>query len=537
MSDVFRIASNSPASERRVHLRQRVLLSCMQLENRNGGIILDISEHGLALQAVRSLVNQSPTMRFQLSQSDAWIETQGRIAWISDSRRTAGVEFVGLPVEARDQIRQWISLTVHPSGSAEESLLGEQIQPVTEVLPARGPESLVSVPEPTRLVAENQGEHPIAEYPAGVPPSSDRGDTEHVAQNCVLNSATLASPENVKVAAGPPFRLSYQGTMFEREIRDDEPTLGGFTGLTFAAVLLVSAFFFLGRQFHRIVNIHLGQKVIAPAKVSVLPADSPLNSTTLSVASDLLDEQGFVLQVGAMNREENADALAESLHQKNFPAFVAWRETDRFYRVVVGPYNDVDSTLRVKEQLQKQGFDVFRTPWNPSAKPNPTPVASSVSAQANHTRRNVLPTHRARALTRVPTELKTEGGLSRSKQLANGDMNHAAGMSMGRPSEQSTDQPESRLRLDAPIPPPTLEGVTLGASETLGTISLISNPPGAEVYVDDSFVGQAPATLSLTPGKHSIRAFASDYKNWSQWITVEGGSQTQMTATLEKQLN
>jgi hypothetical protein len=35
--------------------------------------------------------------------------------------------------------------------------------------------------------------------------------------------------------------------------------------------------------------------------------------------------------------------------------------------VFVGPFSDVDSTLRVREQLKEQGFEAFRTPWNPSA--------------------------------------------------------------------------------------------------------------------------------------------------------------------------
>ena len=80
-----------------------------------------------------------------------------------------------------------------------------------------------------------------------------------------------------------------------------------------------------------------------------------------------LADDRFVLQVGAMAHEENADALAESLRQRNFPVNVSRSGTSRLYRVVVGPYNDVDSTLRVKEQLKKQWFEAFRMAWNPSA--------------------------------------------------------------------------------------------------------------------------------------------------------------------------
>jgi len=76
-----------------------------------------------------------------------------------------------------------------------------------------------------------------------------------------------------------------------------------------------------------------------------------------------MDHSAFVLQVGAMVHEENANALANSLRQMNFPAFVFKSPTDRFHRVVVGPYNGVDATLRAKNQLEKRGFRSIRKEW------------------------------------------------------------------------------------------------------------------------------------------------------------------------------
>jgi hypothetical protein len=72
------------------------------------------------------------------------------------------------------------------------------------------------------------------------------------------------------------------------------------------------------------------------------------------------------------------------------------------------------------------------------------------------------------------------------------------------------------------------------ASEALATISVTSNPDGAEIYVDDSFVGKSPATMQLKPGQHSIRAFAKNCQNWSQWITVGANSQVNLAATMVK---
>jgi len=66
-----------------------------------------------------------------------------------------------------------------------------------------------------------------------------------------------------------------------------------------------------------------------------------------------------------MRHKDNADALAKSLGNMNFPAFVSKREGDRLYRVIVGPYHDVDSMLKVKEELRKQDLDAIGIQWNP----------------------------------------------------------------------------------------------------------------------------------------------------------------------------
>ena len=104
-------------------------------------------------------------------------------------------------------------------------------------------------------------------------------------------------------------------------------------------------------------------------KRETLPRTASRRNHSVAVFDDLSSgrEDNLAAVRGAMTHEENAMALADSLHQNNFPAFVSRRGTDHFYRVVVGPYSDVDSALRVKEQLKKAGFDAFRTPWNPSA--------------------------------------------------------------------------------------------------------------------------------------------------------------------------
>ena len=72
------------------------------------------------------------------------------------------------------------------------------------------------------------------------------------------------------------------------------------------------------------------------------------------------------------------------------------------------------------------------------------------------------------------------------------------------------------------------------ASKEEGKIILTSVPDGADVYVDDSFVGNAPATLKLPAGKHTVRVSQSGYAAWTKEISVFAGSEVNMKATLEK---
>jgi hypothetical protein len=79
----------------------------------------------------------------------------------------------------------------------------------------------------------------------------------------------------------------------------------------------------------------------------------------------------------------------------------------------------------------------------------------------------------------------------------------------------------------APAPPPAV-------AEEKGKILVSSTPDGAEVYVDDAFVGNAPATLILSSGKHIVRIAQEGYKDWAKEVSVFAGSEVGLKAALEK---
>jgi TonB family protein len=102
--------NDSDTAERRQHPRQMVnSLAYLDIGPDNGGIIVNISEGGLALHAVGSLPpDPLIELRMQFSKSMKRMETTGKVAWTSGSKKDAGIEFIDLPEEDYLQIKEWL---------------------------------------------------------------------------------------------------------------------------------------------------------------------------------------------------------------------------------------------------------------------------------------------------------------------------------------------------------------------------------------------------------------------------------------------
>jgi len=76
--------------------------------------------------------------------------------------------------------------------------------------------------------------------------------------------------------------------------------------------------------------------------------------------------------------------------------------------------------------------------------------------------------------------------------------------------------------------------VPVAATDQKGRISVSSDPDGADIYVDSNFVGNAPATLKLTPGKHTVKVSQQGYQPWSKDVSVFADSDVNLKAALSK---
>ncbi len=90
---------------------------------------------------------------------------------------------------------------------------------------------------------------------------------------------------------------------------------------------------------------------------------------------------------------------------------------------------------------------------------------------------------------------------------------------------------EGDMRLDmskfgvTPAPPAAASSNTLLASNgSQVSLSIDSTPPGAEIDVDENFVGSTPSTVSVPVGSHEITVRKKGFTAWTRKMNVTGGN-------------
>jgi protein TonB len=101
-----------PTRDRRLQKRTTpVSLAYVMFGDTNGGIVVNISETGMAIAVADLLVvgDHLPRFCIQLPSSRQSIEVSAQIVWLAKSKKGAGIRFVDLTADARNQISSWIA--------------------------------------------------------------------------------------------------------------------------------------------------------------------------------------------------------------------------------------------------------------------------------------------------------------------------------------------------------------------------------------------------------------------------------------------
>lgn len=72
------------------------------------------------------------------------------------------------------------------------------------------------------------------------------------------------------------------------------------------------------------------------------------------------------------------------------------------------------------------------------------------------------------------------------------------------------------------------------ASAGLSSVIVTSTPDGAEITVDDKFLGTTPSTVQLPPGEHRIVISKAGFKSWERTMTINPNGKVNLEVILGK---
>jgi hypothetical protein len=99
------------------------------------------------------------------------------------------------------------------------------------------------------------------------------------------------------------------------------------------------------------------------------------------------------------------------------------------------------------------------------------------------------------------------------------------------PSVASSSQPNSSV-----AEPQSSTGAAAVSETNPETVkcNFSSTPPGAEIILDGNFVGDAPSSIAVGPGKHGVVLAMPGFEKWKRKLLVSLGSDVYVSATLQK---
>jgi hypothetical protein len=82
----------------------------------------------------------------------------------------------------------------------------------------------------------------------------------------------------------------------------------------------------------------------------------------------------------------------------------------------------------------------------------------------------------------------------------------------------------------APVAPET----SIAANPDFAIVLIKSDPAGADITIDEKFMGTTQSSIKLSSGEHTITITKAGYKEWKRTITVGQGSEITLDAVMEK---
>jgi DedD protein len=115
--------------------------------------------------------------------------------------------------------------------------------------------------------------------------------------------------------------------------------------------------------FYKAVEQKDADSTLTPAaQTNTAPAESGDSNANKGVSAPdpaaIASGSSYFVQVAAVSKQEDAEALVEALKKKQYPAFTAnGSGMDKLYHVQVGPYGDVKDAESMRGKLVGDGYN------------------------------------------------------------------------------------------------------------------------------------------------------------------------------------
>ena len=107
-------------------------------------------------------------------------------------------------------------------------------------------------------------------------------------------------------------------------------------------------------------NAELTPPADAKPDTAAAPGDAAVTSAPAANAPDpttTLPTSAYLVQVAAVSKQEDGDALVDALKRKQYPAFIAVPiPADKLYHVQVGPFSDIKDAEAMRARLIADGY-------------------------------------------------------------------------------------------------------------------------------------------------------------------------------------
>jgi cell division septation protein DedD len=177
------------------------------------------------------------------------------------------------------------------------------------------------------------------------------------------------------------------------EEREATLGMGRLLGLFFGVVILCALFFVAGYKLGKaspsaaVTASNAGAEPVSPPAAKPGPPTTaptttppaPVNPPAISVApspsvatpgrttghnlpappdaSRTTAPAGYTVQVAAVTKQQDAEALADALRKKQYPVFIVKVPTDTLFHVQIGPFQDVKDADNFRNRLIKDGYN------------------------------------------------------------------------------------------------------------------------------------------------------------------------------------